>query len=45
MCELGVLAIAGVVVGVTAFLGVLGRVSRGSREIKELEKNIKEQQA
>ena len=42
MCELGIVAIAGaVVVGVTAFLGVVGKVVRGSREIKEMEKNIK----
>ena len=45
MCELGAIAIAGVVVGITAILGVIGKISRGSREIKELEKNINQQQA
>ena len=45
MCELGAIAIAGVVVGITAFLGVIGKISRSSREIKELEKNAREQQA
>lgn len=35
MCEFGAVAIVAVVVGVTAFLGVLGKVSRNIREKKE----------
>ncbi len=34
--------IALVVVGIAAFLGVLGKVSRDSKKIDEIEKKIKE---
>lgn len=34
--------IAIVVVGIAAFLGVLGKVSRDSKKIKEMEKKIDE---